>query len=68
VDGSISEIETGTAAEPGDTCVDTLLPARGNLGARPVDWLLDNAAEDTHWCLIHGGHRQHCPGPVCAVA
>jgi formimidoylglutamate deiminase len=23
------------------------------LGARPVAWLLDNAAVDRHWCLVH---------------
>ncbi|NVK14604.1 MAG: formimidoylglutamate deiminase [Rhodobacteraceae bacterium] len=26
------------------------------LGARPVDWLLDNAAVDGKWCLIHATH------------
>ncbi len=26
------------------------------LGARPVDWLLANAAVDAHWCLIHASH------------
>ncbi|MBU0866434.1 MAG: formimidoylglutamate deiminase, partial [Alphaproteobacteria bacterium] len=25
-------------------------------GARPVDWLLDNAAVDARWCLIHSTH------------
>ncbi len=25
-------------------------------GARPVQWLLDNAAVDTRWCLIHSTH------------
>jgi formiminoglutamate deiminase len=26
------------------------------LGARPVEWLLDNAAVDPRWCLIHATH------------
>ena len=26
------------------------------LGARPVQWLLDNAAIDKRWCLIHATH------------
>ena len=26
------------------------------LGARPVDWLLDNAPVDARWCLIHATH------------
>jgi len=26
------------------------------LGARPVDWLLDNAPVDGRWCLIHATH------------
>lgn len=26
------------------------------LGARPVDWLLDNAEVDDNWCLIHATH------------
>ncbi|MFN3822356.1 MAG: formimidoylglutamate deiminase [Pseudorhodobacter sp.] len=30
--------------------VDELLAHRG---ARPVDWLMDNAAVDARWCLIH---------------
>jgi formiminoglutamate deiminase len=25
-------------------------------GARPVEWLLDHAAVDAHWCLIHSTH------------
>jgi formimidoylglutamate deiminase len=25
-------------------------------GARPVEWLLDNAPVDVHWCLIHATH------------
>jgi formimidoylglutamate deiminase len=25
-------------------------------GARPVEWLLDNAPVDRHWCLIHATH------------
>ena len=26
------------------------------LGARPVQWLLDNVALDEHWCLVHATH------------
>ncbi len=26
------------------------------LGARPVEWLLDNAPVDTRWCLVHATH------------
>lgn len=26
------------------------------LGARPVEWLLDNAAVNANWCLIHATH------------
>lgn len=26
------------------------------LGARPVDWLMDNALVDERWCLIHATH------------
>lgn len=25
-------------------------------GARPVEWLLDNAPVDAHWCLVHATH------------
>ena len=25
-------------------------------GARPVDWLLDHAAVDARWCLVHATH------------
>lgn len=27
-----------------------------NYGARPVEWLLDNAHVDHHWCLVHATH------------
>ena len=27
-----------------------------NLGARPVEWLLQNFSVDQHWCLVHGTH------------
>jgi formiminoglutamate deiminase len=27
-----------------------------SLGARPVEWLLDNAAVDDGWCIIHATH------------
>ncbi len=26
------------------------------LSARPVEWLLENAAVDAHWCLVHATH------------
>ena len=26
------------------------------LGARPIDWLLDNAPVDQNWCLVHATH------------
>ncbi len=29
---------------------------RGWLGARPVEWLLANAAVDRRWCLVHATH------------
>ena len=32
-----------------DACLATL-------GARPVEWLLDNAGVDARWCLIHATH------------
>ena len=27
-----------------------------HLGARPVEWLLDNCAVDARWCLVHATH------------
>ncbi|MBP0447151.1 formimidoylglutamate deiminase [Roseomonas sp. SSH11] len=27
-------------------------------GARPVQWLLDHAGPDAHWCLVHATHMQ----------
>jgi formiminoglutamate deiminase len=27
-----------------------------HLGARPVEWLLDNASIDARWCLVHATH------------
>lgn len=29
---------------------------QAGLGARPVEWLLDNAPVDSNWCLIHATH------------
>jgi formimidoylglutamate deiminase len=29
------------------------------LGARPVEWLLDNFAVDRRWCLVHATHMTH---------
>ncbi len=41
-------------------------------GARPVEWLLDNAPVDGRWCLIHATHmterRDHRNGQSGAVA
>jgi formimidoylglutamate deiminase len=36
------------------------------LGARPVEWLIDNAAIDARWCLIHATHTTE--GEVRAFA
>lgn len=30
------------------------------LGARPVEWLLDNAGVDERWCLVHATHMTPC--------
>jgi formimidoylglutamate deiminase len=35
-------------------------------GARPVDWLLDHAAVDARWCLVHATHVT--PAEVARVA
>lgn len=35
-------------------------------GARPVEWLLDNAAVDGRWCLVHA--TQTTPSEVLALA
>ncbi len=37
-----------------------------HLGARPVDWLLDNHAVDDRWCLIHATHMT--PDETVALA
>lgn len=36
------------------------------LGARPVEWLLDNAGVDERWCLVHATHMT--PGETAALA
>jgi formiminoglutamate deiminase len=36
------------------------------LGARPVEWLLDNAPVDAQWCLVHATHMT--PGETSALA
>jgi formimidoylglutamate deiminase len=36
--------------------VDDCISARG---ARPIEWLLDNAPVDPRWCLVHGTHGTH---------
>jgi formimidoylglutamate deiminase len=28
-------------------------------GSRPIDWLLDHAAVDERWCLVHATHANH---------
>ena len=33
---------------------------RACLGARPVEWLLDNAGVDQRWCLVHATHMTPC--------
>lgn len=35
-------------------------------GARPVQWLLDHAAVDTRWCLIHATHMT--PAEIASLA
>lgn len=35
-------------------------------GARPVEWLLDNAPVDRHWCLVHATHVE--PPEITALA
>ncbi|MEJ2122059.1 MAG: formimidoylglutamate deiminase [Alphaproteobacteria bacterium] len=35
-------------------------------GKRPVDWLLDNAAVDARWCLVHATHME--AGEVAGLA
>lgn len=39
---------------------------RAAFGARPVDWLLDNAGPDARWCLIHCTQMQ--PHETAALA
>ena len=36
------------------------------LGRRPVEWLLENAALDSRWCVIHATHTT--PGEIAALA
>jgi formimidoylglutamate deiminase len=36
------------------------------LGCRPVEWLLENAALDSRWCVIHATHTT--PGEITALA
>jgi formimidoylglutamate deiminase len=35
-------------------------------GSRPVEWLLDHAPVDSHWCLVHATHME--PNEITAVA
>lgn len=35
------------------------------LGCRPVEWLLENAALDSRWCVIHATHTT--PGEITAL-
>ena len=39
---------------------------KATLGARPVEWLLDNARVDAAWCLIHATHMT--PGETTDMA
>ena len=39
---------------------------RACLGARPVEWLLDNAGVDERWCLVHATHMT--PRETAALA
>jgi len=36
------------------------------LGARPLNWLLDNADVSRRWCLIHATHMTQGGGPLTA--
>ena len=36
------------------------------LGARPVEWLVDNTGVDERWCLVHATHMT--PGETAALA
>ena len=40
--------------------------SRACLGARPVEWLLDNAGVDERWCLVHATHMT--PRETAALA
>lgn len=37
-------------------------------GARPVEWLLDNAAVDARWCLVHATHMTETETARLAVS
>ncbi|HEY0594215.1 formimidoylglutamate deiminase [Sphingopyxis sp.] len=37
-------------------------------GARPVEWLLDNAGVDARWCLIHSTHLDESEVPRLAAS
>ena len=36
--------------------VDEVYLIESNLGARPVEWLLNNVEVDSRWCTIHATH------------
>lgn len=38
-----------------------------NLGARPVEWLLDHFEVDAHWCLVHATHMTTIEGDRAAA-
>lgn len=38
------------------------------LGARPVEWLLDNAGVDERWCLVHATHMTDAESDRLAVS
>ncbi len=41
---------------------------QAGLGARPVEWLLDNAPVDAKWCLIHATHMTEDETRTMAVS
>ena len=41
--------------------------ARAVLGARPVEWLIDNASVNENWCLIHATHMNKSEASAIAT-
>jgi formimidoylglutamate deiminase len=48
-DGAPMHIHIAEQRKEVEDCLDAL-------GARPVEWLLDNADVDSRWCLVHATH------------